>query len=563
MAHLAYLEPDDELTSAAARIRETTGDRVAIVLPFNSRVATSRINFRLLAREAEAGGRILDVIAPDAAGRALAVSAGLRAFATVGEYEAAYATLTAPVVTPQRTDGVAPAADAAPAIPITSATADHLGSSIAPPPAREAAHPSPQTGDRGRSDPKPAGSSRKKASPLALGIILAVAVLLGMGGAAGAMLLPAADITVTAKAEDVPAMTFTVTADHTVAEPDATALKIPARLVELPVQVSGDYSATGKKVTETKATGQVTWTNCDWSNGVTVSGGSLLRTSSGVAFKTTTTVTVGKAKLAGIRPHLTLTCQSANIGVTASVAGVGGNVAAGQITKLPAGFSGTFESVANAAPTRGGTHTETVQIAKADVDAALKDLNARLKTAFEGEVAAPAGLPQGTASYPDTAVLGKATPDTDPATLPGTEVDTFSLSLSATGTILAVDAAPVTAIGEAAVARTITPGYRLVPGSIVVQVGTGVPSDGTVAFAVRASAKRVRMLDAAAFRTMVLGRTEADARAALSQYGTVKISFWPGWVSAVPSNADRVTVTVQNDSPTVLPSSSQSPVPSG
>ena len=47
-----YLDIDDEITSAAARIRAAEGSRVAVVLPYGSRVATSRINFRLLARDA-------------------------------------------------------------------------------------------------------------------------------------------------------------------------------------------------------------------------------------------------------------------------------------------------------------------------------------------------------------------------------------------------------------------------------------------------------------------------------------------------------------------------------
>src|SRR6187402_1395303 len=89
MATIVYLDADDEITSAASRIRSADDARVGLVLPFGSRVATSRINFRLLAREALASGRRLDIVAPDASARALAASAGLPVFASVGEYEAA------------------------------------------------------------------------------------------------------------------------------------------------------------------------------------------------------------------------------------------------------------------------------------------------------------------------------------------------------------------------------------------------------------------------------------------------------------------------------------------
>src|SRR6187455_1095173 len=89
MATIVYLDADDEITSAASRIRAADDGRVGLVLPFGSRVATSRINFRLLAREALVTGRRLDIVAPDAAARALAASAGLAVFGSVGEYEAA------------------------------------------------------------------------------------------------------------------------------------------------------------------------------------------------------------------------------------------------------------------------------------------------------------------------------------------------------------------------------------------------------------------------------------------------------------------------------------------
>ena len=58
-----YLDIDDEITTAAARVRGAEGTRVAMVLPNGSRVATSRINFRLLARDATLNGKRLSIVA--------------------------------------------------------------------------------------------------------------------------------------------------------------------------------------------------------------------------------------------------------------------------------------------------------------------------------------------------------------------------------------------------------------------------------------------------------------------------------------------------------------------
>src|SRR5664280_2257808 len=90
-----YLDIDDEITSAAARIRGTADLVVVLVLPAGSRIATSRINFRLLAREAQQRSRRLSIVAPDAAARALAATAGLPVYGSTMEYEASLADLAA------------------------------------------------------------------------------------------------------------------------------------------------------------------------------------------------------------------------------------------------------------------------------------------------------------------------------------------------------------------------------------------------------------------------------------------------------------------------------------
>src|SRR5450432_3843497 len=88
MANVYYLDVDDEITSAAARIRASQDPRVGLVVPPGSRIATSRINFRLLAREALERNRALSIVSTDPAARALAASAGLPVYATVGEFDA-------------------------------------------------------------------------------------------------------------------------------------------------------------------------------------------------------------------------------------------------------------------------------------------------------------------------------------------------------------------------------------------------------------------------------------------------------------------------------------------
>ena len=79
-----------------------------------------------------------------------------------------------------------------------------------------------------------------------------------VGGFVGAQLLPAAKIVVTPKVEPI-SLTFNVTADPTATSADLAAGVVPATRPDIPLTASDDFPATGKKVTETKATGTVTF----------------------------------------------------------------------------------------------------------------------------------------------------------------------------------------------------------------------------------------------------------------------------------------------------------------
>src|SRR5262245_35090645 len=82
-----YLELDDEITDAVARLRAAKDDRVVFVVPAGSRIGTGRINFRLLAREAISRDLRIALVSGDPQVRALAASAGLPTYSSVGESE--------------------------------------------------------------------------------------------------------------------------------------------------------------------------------------------------------------------------------------------------------------------------------------------------------------------------------------------------------------------------------------------------------------------------------------------------------------------------------------------
>jgi hypothetical protein len=526
-----YLDGDDEITTAIARIRAVDDAELALVLPPGSRIGTSRINFRLLAREVGGSERQVAIVTPDAGVRAMAASAGLPAFASVADYERgadAHAAL-----------GVLPGS--LPVDPMAETSAYiAVAPSASPPPALE----------------QPPGSSARRSPPprpsrlrVALVAVLVLAVLLA--GAGMIFVLPSAQITLVPKLEAVGPVSRAIVADPAATSADLAAGVVPAQTIEVPLQASDTFDATGLKIDESKATGRVTFTNNDTSASNVIAAGSIVATSSAVRFKTLAAVTVPRATA----PPPTFKAGKATVRVEALVAGPGGNVGANTITTLPPGKDTPLHllSVTNTAATSGGTHTETKQVKQEDVDAALATLTAALQMQFEAALAAPETVPAGATLIAATAAMGETTADPATSGLAGTEAPTFGLALSATGTVLAVQSAPLETMADQIVQATVPSGSQLLPGSVQRVIGAPTVQGGVVTFVIRVSASAWRSLDAAALLASVKGRSVAEARTLLETQGTVTIDTWPGYVDSIPTLEGHATLTVLSPGPAPTP----------
>jgi hypothetical protein len=406
----------------------------------------------------------------------------------------------------------------------------------------------------------------RRRRPGAVAIVaLAVLVLaIAAGGAAAVVVLPAADITITPRIEPVGPMSLTVTADPAATAADPATRVIPAQTVQIPVEVSRDFPATGKRVEETKATGGVRWSNCDPTASYSIPKGTVVRTSGGTGFATAEQAFLPVAPLSGTPPNVTVQCTSSEVAVTAVEPGEGGNVAAGAIKIVPARYNRTVLSVSNRAATSGGTHTEFPRVDKKDVDAAITALKADVAAQFATELENADHAPPGATVFTATGVPGEPVPSVDPTTLVGQEGATFTLGMTATGTVLAVDPSPVRAIAEARLAASIQAGYQLIAGSTDVEVGEGTVTEGLIDFPVTVTARQLRPVDGAALERQILGLSKADATRILQPYGDVVIALWPGWVSSIPSMDQRVTLAVTepvDHGPTPTPTPSATPTP--
>jgi hypothetical protein len=542
MAAIVYLDVDDEITSAAARIRGLADGRIALVLPLGSRLATSRINFRLLAREAEARGKVVEIVTNDASARALAASAGLPTHVSVAAFEGRPFAPGRPVP-PTGAEGpgaVGGGAAISGAVPSAKAASGAERPTLVAPafqalqPPAERSAPVPQVGRR------PA----RRSGPVLVVLLLLIA-LVAAGGSAAFLLLPSAEIVLVPATQTIGPLELNVTAQPGVTEPDPANLLVPATRFTFEVKASETFPASGLKETETTAIGEVTFSSLNTGGSNTIGAGSIVRTESGIEFRTLAEVQLPAAQIGIVNNEFVIIPSTKTVAIESVITGVLGNVAANTIVIVPESENPLRTLVKNQLDVSGGTYTAGPQVEQADIDDALRLLNDALVEAFDAWVGGAAEVPEGTTLFPDTRSLGSATPSVDPATLVGAELAEFDLGLAATGSVLGVDPGPVSTLADARVRGAVDAGFQLDEASISIVVGDPIVAGSIVTFPVTVRASASQAVDGEALLARVRGLALPQARTVLGAYGEVRITVWPDWVTTIPTVGGRATLTIE------------------
>jgi hypothetical protein len=583
-----YLEADDEITTAIARLRAVTDGEVVLVVPPGSRVATSRINFKLLAREANERKLNVAAVSDDPAVRALAVSAGLPTYDTIGAAENALAnfreqdrrlaerlsgrageakvsdeeaealrTSRPPLWSSRRGSEMrdsdvrdsdtsimaAPALDA----PLAEQAADNArNATFAAGRARMGATDSRFGDTRAmdtdqRSDIEARSQRRRRGRRIPIAPLLVVGLLaLLIGGVAyGAyVLLPTATITLTPQTTTMRLDPFAVTADPNTAVVDPVSGTLPAQKIAVPLHVSDTFNATGTQVSETKATGTVRFRSENTVTPVTVPAGTFVATEDGVEFVTLEAAVVPTADFA------TSTPGTVNVPVRAVRAGPNGNVDEHTIVLAPRSISSQLVSISNPAPTSGGARNEASVITRADYNDAVATLTSRLDHALAVALADPNSVPRGLTAYPATATHDAPTVDQPAEELVGLVAPTFELALDASGHVVAVNEAVIDDIAAARLEAALGPSQQVIGPPPVITVGPGEVADGLITYEVDASVLTYTAPDQPSLVNQVRGKTIAEAKTILSAYGIVDIVIWPEFIDRLPDQASRISLTV-------------------
>ncbi len=285
-----YLDVEEEISELIERLRQTSAQDVPVVVPSRSRIGESRFNFKLLRDYARQFGKRITIISPEPAVQHLAAENGFDAFADLAGYGepesepvlayagvgAAYPTRFAPAPQP----AAPPAEPAAGRVPRLTMTPQHRLASTG--------------GSAGR-----------------IVLYAGTALIAFVAFSAVAVLIPTANVTLTAKAQSV---SDTANVD---AAPGAAPVKV--RQVTTTKSLSQQFTATGIHDTPAVAAGgAVLYSNSCPASTFNTFRGQLFTSPSGVQFVQQVDFKVPPG--------------GGSVNVLALVPGAAGNVAPGSMT---------------------------------------------------------------------------------------------------------------------------------------------------------------------------------------------------------------------------------------
>jgi hypothetical protein len=522
-----YLELDDEITDAVARLRAAKDDRVVFVVPAGSRIGTGRINFRLLAREAVARDLKIALVSGDAQVRALAASAGLPVYASVGDSERGAANEG-----PLRLDITEPPEDGTdPTATVTTA-------------------PGPGAGVRtAGSRPVRRPRSRRRKAAMAGGVLALIAVV---GGGTVLTLyrsVPTASIRLALAPRALGPVALAITVS-TSRPTDPEAGNVQGQLATAVVRDEAVVTATHELNLSNRARGTVVFTNTSQAP-VPIPELTAVATPEGIRFLT-------QDAIQAIPPGAT-----ASVEVRAEQQGDAGNVGAGTITVIVepaiAAQLGEGGGVTNPDPTKDGQTEATTVFGQDDYDRAVEELAAKLEARLAGAVP---DVPEGVVAFPGTAQrIGDVEVGQPASAIVGVQGKQTTIAGSLAANVLTASEAQIQDVAQRMVAAAAAPD-EVVPGAVIT-LGEPTVENGEARYGATGDALVYGLrVTEDALREQVRSKTIAEAQRILGEYGTATITLSPDWLPALPDDPNRIEIETGPPPAGATPAPMTSPQPS-
>lgn len=539
MDEILYLEPDEEITSVIDKLKGLDGARVALVLPKNAQLASSVVNLKLLAREADRQGKTIAIVTQDPIGTSLAAQVGIPVYASPTD--------TTPVVPAARprpevddvidlAEGSATTAEDSP-VPVrrydTVAAAEEPMTHVA-----EAVSSSTPT----KRPPPPAVVQRRR-------FLWALAVAALAGFAAWFLLIyPRATIVLTVASDPI-TESVTVVVDNNITAPDQATGHLPGQKLQAEQKLKEGFDATGSKDVGTKATGSVTISNRLGDAVDVPAGATLERGSVAVSTKEAVTVPKATATVDPVTGDLSVVPGTATVTVEATQPGSDANLAPGTFTITS--FTGAKRekvTASNSTAFSGGESRTVKVVTEDDIAKARTAVADTVKDDLAGKLTEQA---KGLTVLANT--LEVEVVESSPSKQVGEEADRFDLEATVRARSIGFAAAEYQALVVALVTAKLPEGKELVvtnEDSVETMVESKDYGQGFLALRGTMRTEVVQKIDQAALKSLVVGKTAIQAETLLKEQPGVNqaaVSLRPNFRSTVPAAESQIGLTLTRD----------------
>ncbi len=523
-----FVSKTDEATLVVEKLIDAEASEVVISVPKFSTFAESLANFHLLKREAEVLGKQITVESVDDKVIELCEASRIASVNPFFSRQRQFADIV-------RRDAAAVAKETAARKAVPNGKqrkgAAPREANAAAPPALEQIRP------RGVL----ARTGRRFRFLLSRRAVLVALPTLALGIAAAFTLLPKANITITAVTRE---WTYegTVTAEKSVAAPQAAGLTIPGQIFRERKNMDLSFPASGRKAVTRKARGTITIWNKFSSAPQTLVAGTRFAAPDGKIFRLAKAVTVPGAKVGNGKIEPT----SIQADVVADAAGAGYNIGPVEQFTIP-GFGGTPKFSGFYGSSReamsGGLAGETAYPTDEDIRKARETATATLENTVKTFLLAQ--LPRDLRFFERGAQFSIVKQIVNP------EADAegkFSVFTEGELSVVAFREEDVRALLAARLRSESGADMEVRSDALTYDEGAVARERDALRIPIRYTSTIARAIDREAVEREVAGKSERELRAfifSLPGLASARISLWPFWVRRVSNNPARVQVTVE------------------
>jgi hypothetical protein len=552
-----YVDVDDEITTIIDKVRSSSGKVVALVLPKRATVLQSIVNMKLLKRTAEGARKHLVLVTTEAGLLPLAGNVGLHVASTPTSKPVIPPAPEGPGDETEDIDEPLKVADGTDddfdADAVAGKTVGELSGAVAA--SKLAADQVDEnlelgdedeiiddTADGKKADKKTKGNKKLRVpnfDSFRKKIILAVVALVVLIAAyiVGFVVLPKATVTISTDTSTIKT-NMTLNLDTTAKTLNASSKILPATAQSSSKSYNQQVAATGQQNNGQAATGSATFSAGACSGDVP----SDVPAGTGVSTGGQTYITQGNASFTPVIAHGHCTFQSGSVTIAARAGGTVYNTS-GTATFTVSGRS----DVTGSGSANGGTDNITKVVQQSDIDGAKAKLSTQDTTSIKAGLQA---VFQGIELKPIPMTFLASDPQITSSVQAGSAADTVTVTEVVNYTMLGVNPTDLKTLVDANVTSQLDKGKQVILDDGVAKATFSAQTPATATNAVVAlstSSVAGPQLGTNSLRTQIAGKKAGDIRNLIKQtpgVTDVTVKYSPFWVTATPSKASKITVTI-------------------